>query len=256
MTNGTIETMLNHRSIRSFTDEPLTDEQISTIIRAAQSASTSSFIQAYSIIGVKDTDKKTLLSEYAGNQPYVSKNGHFLIFCADLHRHVLAAEMEDKPPEEIIPAIESTEKFLVSVIDASLAAQNAAVAAESMGLGICYIGGIRNELSKVIDLLGCPPHVLPLFGLAIGVPEQLSDLKPRLPYANIYHEETYQPDDDIMKKQMTEYNQLISDYYNSRTTGKRRDRWTQQMVSMLSKRSRMTMNQIVRQQRFMKDEHN
>ncbi|ADH99095.1 oxygen-insensitive NADPH nitroreductase [Salisediminibacterium selenitireducens] len=254
MTNETIETMLNHRSIRFFKEETLSDEQIATIVRAAQSASTSSFIQAYSIIGVKDPEKKALLSEYAGNQPYVLKNGHFMIFCADLHRHVLAAEMEDKSAEEILHSLESTEKFIVSVIDASLAAQNAAVAAESMGLGICYIGGIRNELAKVIDLLGCPSHVLPLFGLAIGIPEHTSDLKPRLPYENIYHEESYQPDDDIMKKQLAEYNQIISDYYNSRTAGKRQDRWTQQMVSMLSKRSRMTMDQIVRQQQLMKDE--
>jgi FMN reductase (NADPH) len=78
--NEIIETMLNHRSHRHFEDKPLTEEQIKTIVSCAQSASTSSFIQAYSIIGVKDKEKKKKLAEIAGNQEYVEKNGHFFVF--------------------------------------------------------------------------------------------------------------------------------------------------------------------------------
>ena len=76
--NKTIETILNHRSIRSFTDERLTEEEVLTLIKSAQAASTSSYVQAYSIIGVTDQEKKAKLAELAGNQPYVEKNGHFL----------------------------------------------------------------------------------------------------------------------------------------------------------------------------------
>lgn len=75
--NEMIETILNHRSVRSFKDEPLTEEQIKIIISSAQSASTSSYIQAYSIIGVTDKKKKKKLAELAGNQSYVELNGHF-----------------------------------------------------------------------------------------------------------------------------------------------------------------------------------
>lgn len=85
--NKTIETILNHRSIRSFTDERLTEEEVLTLIKSAQAASTSSYVQAYSIIGVTDQEKKAKLAELAGNQPYVEKNGHFFVFCADLKRH-------------------------------------------------------------------------------------------------------------------------------------------------------------------------
>ncbi|AOM83339.1 oxygen-insensitive NADPH nitroreductase [Salisediminibacterium beveridgei] len=254
--NETINTLLNHRSIRSFENSPISGEQIQTIIQAAQSASSSSFIQAYSIIGVKDPEKKRLLAEYAGNQPYVAENGHFLVFCADMHRHVLAAEIENLDPELIRPSLESTEKFLVSVVDATLAAQNAAAAAESMGFGICYIGGIRNQLDKVMELLSCPPYVLPLFGMAIGVPSKSSDQKPRLPFNHVYHEDTYQPDDNQLKEDLKKYNQTISGYYKDRTSGKRKDRWTEQMMTLLERRSRMTMRHLIQQQGFMKDESN
>src|SRR4051812_40730700 len=125
--NEAITTILNHRSIRHFTDKQLSDEQIKTIVACAQAASTSSFIQAYSIIGIKDKEKKKKLAVIAGNQEYVAENGHLFIFCADLSRHEFIGEMENK---EVIPSIESTEKFMVSLIDASLAAQNAAIAAE------------------------------------------------------------------------------------------------------------------------------
>ena len=108
-----------------------------------KAASTSSNIQAYSIIGITDPEKKKKLAELAGNQSYVEKNGHFFVFCADLYRHEIVGEMENS---DVITSIESTEKFMVTLIDTALAAQNAAIAAESMGLGICYIGGIRNHL--------------------------------------------------------------------------------------------------------------
>jgi FMN reductase (NADPH) len=134
--NQVIETLINHRSIRSFEDKALTQEQIELIVRSAQAASTSSYIQAYSIVGVTDPSKKKRLAELAGNQPYVERNGQFFIFCADLYRHDQIGRMEK---EDVITSIESTEKFMVAIIDATLAAQNAAIAAESMGLGICML---------------------------------------------------------------------------------------------------------------------
>ena len=135
--NQVIETLLQHRSIRRFTDKPLDRGQFEAIVKSAQAASTSSFIQAYSIIGITNQEKKDKLAELAGNQAYVASNGHFFVFCADLHRHMVVGELES---ENVKDSIESTEKFMVALIDAALAAQNAAVAAESMGLGICYIG--------------------------------------------------------------------------------------------------------------------
>jgi FMN reductase (NADPH) len=245
--NTIIETILNHRSIRSFEDKPLTREQIEIIVKSAQAASTSSYIQAYSIIGVTDREKKKKLAELAGNQSYVEENGHFFVFCADLYRHQMVGEMEGK---DVVPSIESTEKFMVALIDASLAAQNASLAAESLGLGICYIGGIRNHLEEVGKLLHIPERVIPLFGLAVGFPKKVTDKKPRLPLAHVYHEEVY--NSEPYKEQLKEYNQVISSYYEERTGGKRTDTWTEQMATMLEKKSRMYMKDYVQGQKFNK----
>ncbi|TYR81707.1 oxygen-insensitive NADPH nitroreductase [Priestia megaterium] len=247
--NQLIETILNHRSVRQYEDKLLTDEQIHSIVKSAQAASTSSYIQAYSIIGVKNKEIKRRLAQLAGNQPYVEKNGHLFIFCADLHRHDVIAEMEQK---ELTTSLESTEKFMVSLIDASLAAQNAALAAESMGLGICYIGGLRNELTEVTELLKLPDHVIPLFGLTVGYPARETDKKPRLPLENVYHEEIYQQDTEKYKQQLHQYNQLISSYYEKRTNGKRKDTWTGQMAHMLSNPTRMYMKEFVEEKGFNK----
>lgn len=236
---------MNHRSIRKFEDKLVTDEQIRTIVESAQAASTSSFIQAYSIIGVKDLEKKKKLAEVAGNQSYVVDNGHFFVFCADLHRHQVISEMEEK---DLTTSLESTEKFMVATIDAALAAQNAVVAAESMGLGACYIGGLRNNLNEVVKLLQIPKYVIPLFGIAVGYPAQMPDKKPRLPFEHIYHEDVYQQDETEFKQQLTEYNELISEYYLRRTNGKRSDTWTGQMANMLEKPVRMYMKEFVKKQ--------
>lgn len=245
--NEVIKTILNHRSIRDFEDKPLTDEQIKTIVSSAQAASTSSFIQAYSIIGIKDPAKKKKLAELVGNQPYVESNGHLFVFCADLHRHKLIGDYEQK---EVISSIESTEKFMVAIIDASLAAQNAAIAAESMGLGICYIGGIRNNLDEVKKILKTPERVIPLFGMTVGYPAKVNDLKPRLSMEHVYHEEEYEQNEEVYLHQLKEYDEMISSYYEERTGGKRKDRWTEQMANMLEKQTRMYMKQFVQKNKM------
>lgn len=247
--NSVIETIMNHRSIRKFEEKLLTDEQIRIIVESAQAASTSSFIQAYSIIGVKDPEKKKKLSEIAGNQSYVEHNGHFFVFCADLHRHHVISQMEEK---DLSTSLESTEKFMVATIDAALAAQNAVLAAESMGLGACYIGGLRNNLDEVSKLLNIPPLVVPLFGITVGYPAQMTDKKPRLPFEHIYHEDEYNQNESLFKEELLAYNQIISEYYTNRTNGKRSDTWTAQMANMLEKPVRMYMKDFVQKQGFNK----
>ncbi len=247
--NPVVETILNHRSIRSFEDRPLSEEQVQLIVQCAQSASTSSFIQAYSIIGIKDPEKKKELAALAGNQSYVESNGHFFVFCADLHRHEIVGGMEQTNVKE---SLESTEKFMVAVIDATLASQNAAIAAESMGLGICYIGGLRNNLVDICELLNVPDRVIPLFGLAVGYPTSNSSKKPRLPINNIYHENQYEQDSAAYEQQLEQYNKTISSYYEERTNGKRSDTWTSQMANMLKVPKRMYMKDFVEKKGFNK----
>lgn len=236
--NETINLLQSHASVRSFTNEQLTDEQIAEIVKSAQMAASSNFFQAYSIIGVKNKETKQKLAELAGNQSYVALNGHFFVFCADFYRHTLGAQLEEY--NEPL-ALESTEKFLVGAVDATLAAQNAVVAAESMGLGTVYIGGIRSNIEEVSELLKLPKHVIPIVGLAVGYPNLESIPKPRLPFENVYHQEQYEENPVLLKEQLKNYNSTISSYYHQRTEGKREDRWTEQMTKMLSVEKRFTL---------------
>ena len=241
--NEVINLLKNHRSIRKFKDQPLCREQVETIVSAAQSASTSSFIQAYSIIGISDENKKKQLAELAGGQSYVEENGYFLIFCADYHRHSLAGGIEGV---NIDRNLESMETFMIALIDTSLAAQNAAIAAESMNLGICYIGGIRNNIEKVSELLNLPDRVIPLFGMAIGYPEADSALKPRLPLKAVFHENEYED----KQTELEAYNEIISAYYAERTNGTRQDRWTEQVIGMLTSKQREFMMDFIKSKHF------
>lgn len=243
--NDTIKLLLNHRSIRSYLDKPLTEEQILLIVQSAQAAATSSYVQAYTIIGIKNQQKKDKLAELAGNQAYVAKNGHFLVFCLDLHRLEMAAAIESAMPESVEVALNSTEMFMIGLIDTALAAQNAAIAAESMGLGICYIGGLRNQLKAVSELLQIPDRVIPLFGLSIGYPANFSDQKPRLPISSVYHEDGYNQDQEQLTDQLHAYNQVISSYYSERTQGARSDRWTEAMTRLLQNPKRLYMKQFL-----------
>lgn len=246
--NETIKTLLNHRSIRSFKDKALTREEIDIILEAASLASTSSYLMAYSIIGVTDKDKKAQLASIS-NQPYIEKNGHFLIFCADFHRHIRQSSNEQY--QDMRFNLENTEHFLVATIDATLAAQNAAIAAESIGLGICYIGSIRNDIDKVDTLFQLPEHVVPLFGMAIGYPDAEPDQKPRLPKAAYYFENQYISMEDE-ELHLQKFDEKIADYYQNRTTNQRNERWTDQMKQTLSTPKRARISSYVKEKGFNK----
>lgn len=142
--------MLSHRSIRKFTDQLVDASDLDIIIRAAQSAATSSFLQAYSIIDVKNPEMRAQLSNLCGDQEYIEKAPIFLVFCGDLHRIKTVCDA----------SYESgwTEAFIISTVDAALSGQNAMLAAESLGLGGVYIGGIRNHPKAVSQLLKLPEY--------------------------------------------------------------------------------------------------
>lgn len=245
--NKTIETMLDHRSIRKFDSTPLTDKEISLIIQSAQSASTSSNIQAYSIIGIEDENIKMKIATLSGNQDQVLTNGHLLIFCADLHRHEVIANNKNI---DVSLAIESNEKFMVSIIDTSLAAQNAALAAESMNLGICYIGGIRNNLKEMEKILKTPVKVIPLFGMCIGHKSQKPELKPRLPIDHVYHKTSYNNDIQLFLKELTDYDYVMTSYYFNRSKGLNPESWTEKMLQLFQNPRRMYIKEYLKEKKF------
>ncbi|AVU49938.1 oxygen-insensitive NADPH nitroreductase [Enterobacter hormaechei] len=127
------------------------------------------------------------------------------------------------------------EQLLLGVVDTALMAQNAFTAAESLGLGGVYIGGLRNNIESVTELLKLPKHVLPLFGLCLGWPADNPDLKPRIPAAMLVHENHYQPvDQDVLHQ----YDEELANYYLTRDSNNRRDTWSDHIRRTIIKENR------------------
>ncbi|TBL81213.1 oxygen-insensitive NADPH nitroreductase [Paenibacillus thalictri] len=245
--NETIDLMMRHRSIRKFTKEQVPPELLRTIVQAGQMASTSSNVQAYSIIHVTDSEKRRQLAALAGNQEHVTESPVFLVWCADLYRLKQACDFKDEPAY-----IGTTENMVVSLVDVALAAQNAAVAAESLGLGIVYIGGIRNKIAEAAELLGLPELVTPVFGMCIGYPDQNTLIRPRLPLEAVFHENSYSS--ERYEEQLNRYDIMTEQYMLNRTGGKRSITWRQAMRDKLSKPARLHMKSFLASKRFWEDE--
>ncbi|MRX73024.1 NADPH-dependent oxidoreductase [Bacillus lacus] len=204
--NNIIQMISNHRSFRSYTDQPVEEAYLHSIIDSAQSAPSWINGQQVSIIAVKNTRKKWQLAELCGNQAHIEQAPIFLIFCADFYRSKLAGEMEGIPQLE---ALDDVDALLVGATDVGLAMGNAITAAESFGLGTVPIGGIRRNPLEVIDLLKLPEYVIPIAGLCIGYPAENPGQKPRLPREAVYHEEQY--DSSNTKLHLFNYNHTMQE---------------------------------------------
>ncbi|MDH7944797.1 oxygen-insensitive NADPH nitroreductase [Pseudohongiella sp. SYSU M77423] len=241
--NATMELLQAHRSIRKFKDQPLADGLLEQIITAGQCAATSSFLQGATIIRVTSQESRQALAAYAGNQPYVAAAAEFLVFCADLRRAGKCCEKYQKPFSG-----EYTEQFIIATVDAALFAQNVVVAAESEGLGICYIGGLRNNPRQVSDLLKLPRGVYPVFGLCLGYPDQDPETKPRLPLPVILKQDTYDDSEDAAL--IEDYDEAVREYYRNRTGGGHGICWSEQVSTLLSEKSRPHMRGFLAEQGF------
>ena len=209
----TIELICGHRSIRHFTDEPISEAQREAIINSARATSSSSFLQCSSIIRITDKALREELETLTGGQKHFNRH---LQICPDAQLGL-------------------AEQLLLGVVDTAMMAQNALTAAESLGLGGVYIGGLRNNIEAVTELLKLPRHVLPLFGLCLGWPADNPDLKPRLPASILVHENSYQPLD---KDALAQYDEQLAEYYLTRGSNNRRDTWSDHIRRTIIKESR------------------
>jgi nitroreductase len=169
--------------------DPLPAGTLETLIAAAQSAATSSNLQTWSVVEIRDASTRAELAGIANNQKHIVECPLFLAFCADVSRN----ERMGKAEGTTLEGLPYLETFLVAAIDAALAAQNAVVAAESLGLSTVYIGAMRNDVKRVAELLALPPGVVCVFGLCVGYPKPgaESSVKPRLAQPAILFRERY-----------------------------------------------------------------
>lgn len=233
-----IELMKSHASVRNYKEQQLTRAEVSELVEAAQHAATSHFVQAYSIVWVTDEDKRKQLGELSKNPKQMEGAGAVFLMCADYNRLSHAVGMQG---EKIV--FDQAENLLVAVTDVSLLAQNLALAAESKGYGICYIGGVRNNMEAISELVGLPNGVFPVYGLTIGVPNEANGVKPRLPVEAILHENAY--DETKYADMLPAYDETIMDYYAARTNNQKVAKWSEQMATFLKKPHRPDLKDVL-----------
>lgn len=199
---------LSHRSVREFSSEPVSEATVAALVACAQSAATSSNLQLWSIVSVQDREHRDKLATLCANQQQIREAAWFFAFCADHHRLARAARALGEDPQ----ALQYMEFYTMAAIDASLAAERMTCAAEAIGLGICYIGALRNDPKGVAEALGLPDGVFGLFGYCLGHPraDAKADVKPRLPQEAIWFREQYGPDAGL-----SEYDGRMRPFYLS-----------------------------------------
>lgn len=243
--NQVINTMKNHTSIRCYKKRLINKDTTNTIIRSAQMASTSSHFQSYTIIEVQDKAKRKILFEASGEQRWLIKAPLVLLFCGDLHRGNKYFENVDND------VFRNTESYTVAVIDVALAAQNAILSAESMGIGGVIVGGIRNDIELICKEFQLPEMVFPLFALCLGYPDQAPDTKPRLPQQEIHKIDFY--DENSSAQMIKKYDNIISEYYNRRTQGRVKNRWTERCGRLIMDKPRYNVGRYLKKNGLLRD---
>lgn len=198
---------LSHRSVRRFSDRPVPESVVSGLIAAAQSASTSSNLQLWSVVSVQEPELRRRIAVACADQKQVHKAPWFFAFLVDHHRlRSAAAEVG-----ESALGLDYNEFYTMGLIDAALAAERMVCAAEWLGLGACYIGALRNDPYAVRELLGLPDGTFGAFGLCLGWPEEPSraQIKPRLRQEAVWFRERYGAAD------VAEYDDRMAEFYAS-----------------------------------------
>lgn len=201
---------LNHRSVRSYSEEPLPEKTVSALIGCAQSAATSSNLQLWSVISVQNPDRREQIAKLCGDQKQVREAPWFLAFFADHNRLREAAKLVG----EDALGLDFEEFYAMAVIDASLAAERLVCAAESLGIGICYIGALRNDPFAVKEFFGLPKGVFGVFGLCLGWPREplRAEIKPRLSQEAVWFREAYPSN---VAANVAEYDQRMRAFYEA-----------------------------------------
>jgi len=237
-----MELQLAHRSVRKYTDRPIDAELLNSLIRCGQAAPTSSFIQAYSVIRVTAPQTRAAIAAAAGGQVWIERAAEFLVLCADLRRVDAACRRAERGGLEGY-----TEHGLAAVVDVALMAQNVLLAAESVGLGGVFIGGIRNDTALVAERLGLPELVVPVAGMCLGWPAECPEVKPRLPVELVLHQDEYR---DPPESAIADYDHRMAEYYGKRSGGRKTTDWTHSTGAAVQGKKRPHMLAFLRSKGF------
>ena len=213
----TIKLMKAHTSVRRFKEQEISQEHLNEILTATQMASSWKNFQSYSVILVRSQEKKDALYELVP-QEAIRQSAAFLLFVGDLNRAEKGASLHTDTFQP-----QGVEGLLITSVDAALAGQNTLLAAESLGYGGVIIGLVRYKSEEVAALFNLPDYTYPVFGIALGVPNQQHDVKPRLPLSQVVFEEEYQ---EQPVEAILDYDQVQADYAGARATTS----WSQRLA--------------------------
>jgi nitroreductase len=192
-----IEQIAQHRSIRKYKPDPVPEDLLQRILEAGIRASSSGNMQTYSIIVTSDTSLKEKLFVAHRQQNMVLEAPLLLTFCADFHRMRHWLRLSQAPDN-----FDNFISFMIGAIDAVVVSQNVALAAESEGLGICYLGSTFSNCQQVGTILALPKNVVPVVGFTLGFPAEDPKLRDRLPLDGLVHYESYQDYNDNRIKEI------------------------------------------------------
>ncbi len=181
-----IQEIFTHRSIRSYKDIPVPEEVLDRVLSAGIRASNTGNMQIYSFVVTTDKKIKEALSPCHMNQPMVRQAPVIITVCADIRRFSQWCKQRGAHPE-----YDNFLWFVNGVIDSVLASQNISLAAESEGLGICYLGTTTYAADQIIEVLNLPQGVIPVTTIVMGYPDVVPPLTDRLPLQGVIHKERY-----------------------------------------------------------------
>ena len=211
--NAIIRSLFDRKSVRVFTDREITPEEKALILQSAAQAPTAGNQQLYTILDITDQAIKDTLVKTCDNQPFIATAKMLLIFCADCKKWYDAFRFAGCEPRQ--PRVGD---LALAISDATIAAQNAVVAAESLGIGSCYIGDIMENCEAHRELLHLPQYVFPCCMLVFGYPteQQLQRTKPvRAAMHHVVHENGYREMDAAELEAMLTKNVAAGNTYEN-----------------------------------------
>lgn len=216
------ESLLERTSVRRYEREAIPQETMDFIFEAIRNTPTSYNGQQFSVIDIDDQDLKEKLYELTGQKQLKTCN-RLLIFCSDYHKMELLAQKKGLEMPRFTDTMDGT---LIGVIDASLAMMSAVVAAQAAGLGSNCVGYLRTvDPAKVAELLGLPQGVFVVCGLALGIPREQPDLKPKQSVDTVFFKNAYAKDEDKLISDLEEYDDIVKHYNETRAGGTTDNDW-------------------------------
>jgi nitroreductase len=228
-----IDILLNRRTIRKYSEKSVENTLLNEILNAGCRTSTTGNMQLYSIIITRDENKKSELAPLHFNQEMVIEAPILLTFCADFNRFNKWCEIRDAQP-----GYDNFISFMTAAIDALLVAQTVSIAAESKGLGICYLGTTIYMAHKIIEVLKLPKGVVPVTTISVGWPAEIPEQPDRLPLEAVVHNECYM-----------DYTQISINNYYSEKEGRRDSK------QFVAENNKQTLAQVFTDVRYKKDDN-